>query len=629
MTRVAANFSLGTRQSTVMAKFYGRFFIVLASLCIGAQCAEKLVKKEWWETALVYQIWPRGFQDSDGDGEGDLRGIINRLDYIKDLNVDAIWLNPIYLSPMVDSGYDIVKYDSIHPLFGNFDDFDLLVKEAHDRGIKVILDLVPNHSSDQHEWFKKSVKYTRDYSDYYIWADGSFDKNGRRVPPNNWVSTYSDEPGSAWTWESRRRQWYYHKFHECQPDLNLRNENVLAELLNVTDFWLDRGVDGFRIGAVSYLFEDKALRDEPVVGSGDYTSGLPENTDFVYKFRSHINQWILTRKSTPKLLVLESYDSHDKLIALYGNGTSVGVPPFNFRFISSIQNSSTAEQIKNVLHDWLNMIPANASTNWVLSNHDTSRAASRIGLNRVDGLHMLSLLLPGQAYTYYGEEIAMLNRELSWSETIDPMGRSRTKETYQKYSRDPARTPMQWNIDRSAGFSNSTTTYLPVHQEYRSRNVESQRQEPQSNLNTYQQLSALRKDEVFTHGGYELDTLNNDRVFVLKRFLKGHPSYIVVVNLGLREENVNLTTLYPKIEASMDVVVASSNAVSFTKAIPTEKLILSANAAYVLKVEDRKDTTETPGSSTSKKPGHNSAGNSMAMLQLLITTVVATMLFKY
>ncbi|XP_076283372.1 maltase A3 [Lasioglossum baleicum] len=610
-----------------MAKFRGRLFIFLAFLCTSVHCAENLIDKEWWETALVYQIWPRGFQDSNGDGEGDLRGIINRLDYIQDLNVDAIWLNPIYLSPMVDSGFDVVKYDSIHPIFGNFDDFDLLVKGAHDRDIKVILDLVPNHSSDQHEWFISSVRRTREYSDYYIWADGSIHKNGSRVPPNNWVSTYSNEPGSAWKWERRRRQWYYHKFHECQPDLNLRNEHVLKELVNVIGFWLDKGVDGFRIGAVSYLFEDEALRDEPVVGNGDYTSGLPENTDLVYKFRSYINNWILTKKSTPKLLILESYDSDDKLIALYGNSTNDGVPPFNFRFISSIQNSSTAEQIKNVLQNWLDIIPDDASTNWVLSNHDNSRAASRIGLNRVDGLHMLSLLLPGQAFTYYGDEIAMLDRELSWAETIDPMGRSKTKETYHKYSRDPARTPMQWSIHTSAGFSNNTSTYLPIHQEYRTINVESQLQERQSNLNIYKQLSALRKNKVFTHGGYELATLNNDRVFVLKRFLMGQPLYIVVVNVGLREENVNLRTLYPNIEASMDIVVASSNAVPITRAIPTDKLILSANAAYVLKVKEIEVATGTP--TTTKTPGHNSAGNSMAMLQLTISTVVAIMLSQY
>nr|XP_033327991.1 maltase A3-like [Megalopta genalis] len=609
-----------------MAKFRGGSLIVLAVICIGAECVDKLPGKEWWENALVYQIWPRGFQDSDGDGEGDLKGIVSRLDYIQELCVDAIWLNPIYPSPMLDSGYDVSNYNDVNPVFGNLGDFDLLIREAHNRDIKVILDLVPNHSSNQHDWFLMSVKKIDRYADYYIWADGSVDKNGLRVPPNNWVSTYSDKPGSAWTWNGRRQQWYYHKFHESQPDLNLRNENVLGEMLNVIDFWLGRGIDGFRIGAASYLIEDKDLRDEPVVGNGDYTAGSTENIAITYKFRSYIDHWINAEKSTPKLLILESYDSDEKLIALYGNATINGVPPFNFRFISSVQNTSNAEQVKDVLGSWLNMIPRNASTNWVLSNHDNRRAASRIGLNRVDGLHMLSLLLPGQAYTYYGEEIAMLDRKISWYETIDLMGTSRTRETYEKYSRDPARTPMQWNSSTSAGFSTRRRTYLPVHQEYLNRNVEAQRRETQSNLNAYKQLSKLRKEPVFTHGGYELATSNNDRVFILKRFLKDYPSYIVVVNLGLLQENVNLTALYPSIEDSMDVVVASSNAVSIMKAIPTDKLVLSANAAYVLKVREKR---ETPGSSSTERPGNGSPVNSMAIMQLTLSTLVAIMLSKH
>lgn len=264
----------------------------------------KLVDKQWWETALIYQIWPRGFQDSDGNGEGDLKGIINRLDYLKDLGIDAIWLNPIYSSPLIDSGYDISNYTDINPLFGNLQDFDELIREAHNRDLKVILDIVPNHSSDQHEWFLLSSQNIKPYNDYYIWANGFTDGN-KKIPPNNWVSTYNDEEGSAWTWHDKRKQWYYHKFHKSQPDLNLRNENVLQELLNVFNFWLKKNVDGFRISAVSYFYEDIDLKNE---FKGNRTSGLPENTALVYKFRSYIDDWVKKNNATSKLLIAEYYE---------------------------------------------------------------------------------------------------------------------------------------------------------------------------------------------------------------------------------------------------------------------------------------------------------------------------------
>ena len=498
----------------------------------------------------------------------------------------------------MDSGFDISNYTDINPLFGSLGQFDEFIEGAHDRDLKVILDIVPNHSSDKHEWFSLSTKGVDPYRDYYVWSNGSVDDNGNSLPPNNWASTYSDEEGSAWTWHDSRKQWYYHKFHKSQPDLNLRNENVSQELLDVFDFWLRRGVDGFRINGVSYLYEDEELRNEPVSGNGTYTSGLPENTALLYKFRMFIDDWVDTNNASSKLLIAESYDSDQVLIDLYGNETYKGIPPLNFRFITCIQNTSTAENISNVLKDWLDILPSNTSTNWVLSNHDNSRVATRIGLNRVDGLHMVSLLLPGQAFTYYGEEIAMLDRNMSWNETIDPMGCARSNETYAKYSRDPARTPMQWNCNVSSGFSTNATTYLPLHPDYVQRNVETQ-QDGKSNLKTYKLLTALRKDKVFTHGGHEFAGLNNDRVFVLKRFLENYSTYIVVVNLGLRLEIVNLTSLYPNLEDSMEIIVASSNAVYAMDTVSGESLTLTANAAFLLKAEEIIPETTTESSTES------------------------------
>ncbi|EFN81919.1 alpha-glucosidase [Harpegnathos saltator] len=594
-----------------------RYVALISALLLFTTAVDgALARKEWWKTTLVYQIWPRGFQDSDGDGEGDLKGIAIRLDYIEDLKVQTICLSPIYPSPLIDSGYDISNYTDVHPLFGDLDDFDVLVRESHNRGLKVILDIVPNHSSDQHEWFQLSARNVEPYSDYYIWANGDTDDDGNNIPPTNWLSTYSDKDGSAWTWHDGRRQWYYHKFHSSQPDLNLRNERVIEELMNIFDFWLKRNVDGFRINAVPYFFEDEYLRDEPAAGKGAHTFGLSESTALLYRFREHINNWS-TNNGTWKFLIAESYDSDANLITYYGNDTHEGIAPFNYKFITHVRNNSDANHIKNILDSWLNLLPRNTSTNWVLSNHDNSRAASRIGLNRVDGLHMLSLLLPGQAYTYYGEEIAMLDAKVPWNRTIDPMGCFRGEKEFERFSRDPARTPMQWNSAKSAGFTMNDTTYLPVHPNYIYRNVEAQLAAKRSNLLTYKRLATLRKLPIFVNGDYEFATLNNKRVLVLKRSLENYPAYIVVINLGIRQERVNLTSIYPDLNAVLRTVVESSNALHVTITVPRDNFILTANAALVLSDDEKKETSEPATSST---PTSNVSDEDPSTIKSTVTT---------
>ncbi|XP_039312826.1 alpha-glucosidase [Solenopsis invicta] len=580
---------------------------------------EALASREWWETTLIYQIWPRGFQDSDGDGEGDLKGIISRLDYIKDLGIETIWLNPIYLSPLIDSGFDVSNYTDIHPVFGNLNDFDNLVQEAHDRGLRVIVDIIPNHSSNQHEWFKLSAKNIKPYTDYYIWADGSIDKTGKNIPPNNWTSIYGEDykwslhaaEESAWTWHDERKQWYYHKFHSSQPDLNLRNEKVIKELMDIFDFWLKRNVDGFQINSVPYFFEDEALRNEPFDERGKYTFGLPESTALLYTFREHIDNWVSENNAQSKLLIAESYDnSDDNLMAYYGNGTHKGIAPFNFKFIARIHNSTDANLTKHVLETWLKRLPKDTRTNWVLSNHENSRATSRIGLNRIDGLHMLSLLLPGQAYTYYGDEIAMLDTDVSWRSTIDPLGCAKGKDEYEYFSRDPARTPMQWNSKISAGFSTNKNTYLPVHPKYIDRNVEIQQRNKRSNLKTYKELAMLRKDPVFTDGDYEFASLNDEQVLVLKRSLENHPIYIIVINLSLWPQKVNLTSIYANLRDTLDVAVASSIAFRITDTVSRDNFELTANAAVVLKSDEQKQTTVTTTSESTTKEEESSTTKS-------------------
>ncbi|XP_025261733.1 probable maltase [Camponotus floridanus] len=610
-------------------------------LLISDVDSKELADRKWWETTLVYQIWPRGFQDSDGDGEGDLKGIINRLDYLNNLGIETIWLNPIYPSPLIDSGYDVSNYTDIHPLFGDLNVFDNFIQEAHNRGLRVILDIIPNHSSDQHEWFQMSAQNIEPYTDYYIWTDGRIDKNGTNIPPNNWISAYDDSEGSAWTWHKERQQWYYHKFHDSQPDLNLRNEKVIEELMDIFDFWLKREVDGFVINAVPYFFEDEALKNESK--KGIYTFGLSESTALLYTFRKYIDDWVSIHNKTSKLLIAESYDiTDDNLIAYYGNSTHKGILPFNFKFITQIRNSSSASDIKRISDEWIELLPENSNTNWVLSNHDNSRVASRIGFNRVDGLHMLSLLLPGQAYTYYGEEIAMLDTKISWDETIDPMGCARGINNYEHFSRDPARTPMQWNSEISAGFSKNITTYLPVYDYI--NNVEMQQNKSQSNLKTYKELAILRKKPVFRNGAYELKSLNNDHVLLLKRFLENYPEelYIIVINLGLRREKINLTSVYPNLDETLEIVVASSNAIRNTNGVPRDNFVLTANAAFVLRGQKENEQTSTESSTTARNDtssitettnstesttqngteSDNAASNSTPIFQIIISAII-------
>ncbi|KAJ8673179.1 hypothetical protein QAD02_004441 [Eretmocerus hayati] len=491
-------------------------------------------KEDWRKGALIYHILPRAFQDSDGDGEGDLQGIISRLDYLDDLGVDAIRLGPIFASAGVDSGYDILNHTDIDDTYGDFDDFDELVDEAHKKGLKIILDVVPNHSSDQHEWFISSAAEEEPYDDYYIWADGKVVDN-KVVPPTNWKSSYKDDEGSAWTWHPKRRQWYYHKLDHAEPDLNLRNEDVIQEIMGIVDFWLEKEVDGFCIHV-----------------------GESENADFLYRLREHIDQWVLDNGAEPKLLLGEIDELDDNAISYYGNDTQPGLIPLSLALITKINDTSDAGDIKDVIEDWMEKLPEGAISSWQLSSQDYSRAASRLNSDLLDGLYMLTLLLPGQTVTYYGEEIGMLNTNISWHETIDIRGLERTEDTYDDYSRDPFRTPMQWNDTTSAGFSDNETTYLPVNPNYVDINVDDELDQPNSNLRAYKRLALLRQNPIFENGDWELNAVNDDQVLILKRSLD-NDTCLAIINFGSSKEVVNLTSLYPDLEEDLQVMVDSSN----------------------------------------------------------------------
>ena len=303
--------------------------------------------KEWWQKRPIYEVYVKSFKDADDDGNGDLKGVKSEVDYLSNLGVGSVWLSPIFKSPMKDNGYDVSDYKAVDPAFGTMDDFKALVEDLHSKDIKLIMDFIPNHSSDQHEWFQKSVKKEAPYTDYYVWADG---KNGG--PPSNWQSVFG---GSAWTFNQERGQYYLHQFYKEQPDLNLRNDAVVKELEDVMKFWLDQGVDGFRVDSVGNFFENEANEDED--GSGEYkdfanhdkTFDLPEVLDLLKKFRKVLDD--ATGEGTPKIMMTEAYMSADKLARYYGELTNqigdISQMPLNFNLLSDFgtKESLTATKV--------------------------------------------------------------------------------------------------------------------------------------------------------------------------------------------------------------------------------------------------------------------------------------------
>jgi alpha-glucosidase len=453
----------------------------------------------WWRDGIIYQIYPRSFVDSNDSGLGDLPGITSKLDYLADLGVDALWLSPIYPSPDKDFSYDVSDYVDIDPRFGSLADFDLLRSEAHQRGIRIVLDLVLNHSSDQHEWFLES-RSSRDNpkANWYIWSPPSdsppiSDRNGgsRRGigAPNNWQSIFG---GRAWTYVPERDQYYYHMFVPEQPDVNWRNPEVRQAMLDVVRFWLDRGTDGFRLDVFNMYFKDEQFRENPRkfgLRAFDrqqhiYDCDQPEMIPLLQELRgildSHPERYAVgeTFIDTREKIIL--YTGQDKLHAA-----------FNFEFMWSYFDP--AKLVKPIL-DWEELYAHHGIwPNYVLGNHDATRMATRHTKDEDDArlkvLMTLSLTLRGTPYLYYGEEIGMRDISLKRSEILDPPG----KKFWPFYKgRDGCRSPMQWDDSTYAGFS-STKPWLPVHPNYQTRNVKAQDADPNSMLNFTRNLIKLRR----------------------------------------------------------------------------------------------------------------------------------------
>ncbi|MFX1326941.1 MAG: alpha-glucosidase [Promethearchaeota archaeon] len=474
-------------------------------------------KYKWWQKTVVYQIYPRSFKDSTGNGIGDLQGIVEKLDYVKELGIEAIWFSPFFESPQQDHGYDISNFREIDPVYGTIRDFDKLFEEMHNRDLKMILDFVLNHTSIKHPWFVESAS-SRDNPkrDWYIWRDGK--KPGGKKPPNNWKAIPG---GSAWKYYENTDQWVYFHFLPFQPDLNYRNPEVKEEMFDTMRFWLEKGVDGFRLDILHTIYEDLEFKNNPfswTLTESDkkaaslfqyhkYDTNLPETFDFVLELRNLIEEY-----EPKRFLVGEVFGSLEELKKYYGpknNGLNMN---FLFEFTSKAL-SFNPKKISQIISKIEEILPFPYTPTYVLGNHDRDRYISRLKNNvqKAKLLATLQLTLRGVPFIYYGEEIGMSNVKFDLKTSEDPIGRKFSKFPIPQFAkligfsltRDRCRTPMQWNNEPIAGFSSNSDVkaWLKVSEDYKRVNVNKEKKNANSLLNFYKKLLKIRKENISLQEG--------------------------------------------------------------------------------------------------------------------------------
>ncbi len=488
----------------------------------------------WWQSGVIYQIYPRSFFDSNRDGVGDLPGITSKLDYLQWLGVDALWISPMYPSPMADFGYDISDYIDVHPLFGTLQDMDTLLHEAHQRNLKVILDFVPNHTSDEHRWFQEArSSRTNEKRDWYMWHDPAPDGG----PPNNWTSYFG---GSAWEFDESSGQYYLHLFDVKQPDLNWRNPNVRQAMYDVLRFWLDRGVDGFRIDVLWLLLKDEQFRDNPMNPDwkpGDapdkrqfdlYTGDQPGIHEIVREMRAVVDAY------GERILIGELYLPIERMVRYYGEQLDEIHLPFNFQLV--LMPTWEASAIRQLVETYAGTLPTGAWPNWVLGNHDQRRIATRVGREQAKVAQMLLLTLRGTPTCYYGDELGMQNVAVPPKLMHDPPGKDNPE-----HSRDPGRTPMQWDSSPNAGFClPEVQPWLPVAEDYQTYNVAVEQQETHSFLALVHALLALRRSSPALSVGFQRSlNQHNSSCFV---YVREHADQrcLVVLNFSAQDQVVTL-----------------------------------------------------------------------------------------
>ncbi len=501
---------------------------------------------EWWRGACIYQIYPRSFFDSNNDGIGDLNGIVQKLDYIADLGVEGIWISPFFISPMKDFGYDVSDYRGIDPIFGAMEDFDALCEKAKALNLKLIIDLVLSHSSDQHEWFQQSrLSREGEYADYYVWADPKEDGS----PPNNWQSVFG---GPAWSFNPARGQYYLHNFLKEQPDLNFHNPKVQEEALDVARFWLEKGVSGFRLDVVNFYFHDKKLRDNPPRSGGlefatqfegpdpysmqqhIFDKSQPENIEFLKRFRALLDEY-------PESFSVGEIgdDIPYERAAEYTKGTELLHTTYNTQLMSGAKQRLNADLIRAPIEEFLRQ-PGEGWPSWAFSNHDVVRVVSRWADDQeaynpelAKMLNALLLCLRGTSFLYQGEELGLPEAELDFEELQDPWGR----HLYPVWQgRDGCRTPMPWsNAGEYAGFS-SAKPWLPVYKAHKGLNIEEQKEDRNSVLNFTKDFLKWRKSyEALIGGDIEFIHSHDQELLVFKRSCDGQEMHCVF-NLSLAKQ---------------------------------------------------------------------------------------------
>lgn len=515
------------------------------------------MERKWWKEMVAYQVYPRSFMDSNGDGIGDIQGIVQKLDYLADLGIDLIWISPIYQSPNDDNGYDISDYKAILADFGTMEDFDLLLEEVHRRGMRLIMDLVINHTSDEHHWFVESRSSKENpYRDYYIWREG---ENGKE--PNNWESIFS---GSAWQYDEQTGEYYLHVFSKKQPDLNWENPVVRNELYNMVNWWLDKGIDGFRVDAISHIKKREGFPDMP----------NPQNDKYVSSFDMHMNQPGI--QEFLKELKEETFEKYDIVTVGEANGVDanhadewVGNENGKFNMIFQFEHLDLwakdknkgidLPQLKETLTRWQKALDGSGWNALFMENHDQPRAISSWGdsvnyhQESAKAIATLYFLMQGTPFIYQGQEIGMTNVKFPSITDYDDVrmrnfyhyereaGRPEEEimEIIWQTSRDNSRTPMQWDDSKNAGFTEGTP-WIGVNPNYKAINVEEAIKNPTSIFHYYKQLIQLRKEnDVLIYGTYDLALQEHDRIFAYTRRLEDS-LVLVLVNMFAEETAFNL-----------------------------------------------------------------------------------------